>query len=386
MSWEIPLTDIRISEDDIAAVLACLEQGWLTMGPRTQAFEAAFAELHGAPHAVAVSSGTAALHLALAAAGIGAGDEVLVPAFTFVAGAAAVRYCDATPVFVEPIGTHDLNIDPNDAARHVGPRTRAVLATHLMGYPCELVALERLCAEHDLLMIEDCAQSVFARCRDGRLTGTVGAAGCFSFFSKKQLCVGEGGMVLTADDSIAEKVRSLRSHAMTSMTWDRHQGRAESYDVVDVGFNYRLDEPRAALGLSRMPRVHADIAVRRGLVRRYRERLACVPTVAVPWDDDAVERASHFAFPVVFETRAERDRVTDGLAERGVQTTWYPALTALSEYRNYAQRPVAEDVAGRHLCLPLSSLYSSDHVDTIVEHLQAILAVGAQPGRDSSPG
>ncbi len=380
MSWEIPLTDIRISEEDIAAVLACLEEGWLTMGPRTQAFEAAFAELHGVPHAVAVSSGTAALHLALLAAGIGAGDEVLVPAFTFVAGAAVVRYCHATPVFVDATGTDDLNMDPDDAVRQVGPRTRAVLATHMMGYACELAPLERICAEHDLVMIEDCAQSVLARCRDGRLTGTVGAAGCFSFFSKKQLCVGEGGMVLTSDPAIAEKVRSLRSHAMTSMTWERHQGRAESYDVVDVGFNYRLDEPRAALGLSRMPRVPADVAVRRGLVQRYRERLAGVPGVAIPWDEAAVERASHFAFPVAFETGAERDRVMDALAQRGVQTTWYPALTALSEYRDYGVRPVAEDVADRHLCLPLSSVYSSEHVDAVVAHLEEILAVGARPG------
>ncbi len=172
MSWQIPLTDVVLSEDDIAAVLECLEGGWLTMGPRTDRFERAFAEFCDMPHAVAVSSGTAALHLALLAAGIGPGDEVLVPAFTFVAGAAAIRYCGATPVFVDSIGPSDLNLDPADAAQLITPRTRAILATHWMGYACDVEALERLCAEHGLLLIEDCAQSITARTTEDRLTGT----------------------------------------------------------------------------------------------------------------------------------------------------------------------------------------------------------------------
>ena len=276
MSWQIPLTDVVLSEEDIAAVLECLEGGWLTMGPRTDRFERAFAEFCDMPHAVAVSSGTAALHLALLAAGIGPGDEVLVPAFTFVAGAAAIRYCGATPVFVDSIGPTDLNLDPADAAQLITPRTRAILATHWMGYACDVEALERLCAEHGLLLIEDCAQSITARTADGRLTGTIGAAGCFSFFSKKQLSVGEGGMVVTHDEGLAAKVRSLRSHAMTSVTWDRHLGYAESYDVVDIGFNFRIDEPRAALGLSRLPRVPGDVERRRELVRSYRRPPAIV--------------------------------------------------------------------------------------------------------------
>ena len=249
------------------------------------------------PQAVAVSSGTAALHLALLAAGIGPGDEVLVPALTFVAGAAAVRYCGAIPVFVDAIGPNDLNLDPADAARLVTPKSRAILATHWMGYACDLQGLGRLCAEHGLLLIEDCAQSFTARALDGRLTGTIGTAGCFSFFSKKQLCVGEGGMVVTHDEALAAKVRSLRSHAMTSVTWDRHLGYAESYDVVDIGFNFRIDEPRAALGLSRLPRVLGDVDRRRELVRSYRERLRSVDGVQCPWDDDDVERSAHFGFP-----------------------------------------------------------------------------------------
>jgi dTDP-4-amino-4,6-dideoxygalactose transaminase len=331
----------------------------------------------GVEHAVAVSSGTAALHLALLAAGVTEGDEVLVPALTFVAGAAAVRYCGATPVFVESVGSGDLNLDPQDAARLIGPRTRAILATHWMGYACDLPALERLCAEHGLLLIEDCAQSITATCADGRLTGTVGEAGCFSFFSKKQLCVGEGGMVISDDERIAAKARSLRSHAMTSVTWDRHVGYAESYDVVDVGFNLRIDEPRAALALSRLPRLHDDVAHRRAIARSYRERLTGLPGVEIPWSDDDVERSSHFGFPIVLDTVKERDRVVDELESRRIQTTSYPSITTLSAYGNHPRRPRSEDLAGRHFLLPLSSTFTERELELVVAHLTE--AVGGAP-------
>ncbi|HUO69815.1 MAG TPA: DegT/DnrJ/EryC1/StrS family aminotransferase [Solirubrobacteraceae bacterium] len=376
MSWEIPLADLVLTDEDIGAVLDVLSGGWVTMGPRTQRFEAAFAELLGVPHAVALSSGTAALHLSLLGAGIGEGDEVLVSAMTFVAAAAAIRYCGATPVFVESVGPDDLNLDPDDVARQIGPRTRAIIATHWMGYSCDLPALERLCDQHGLLLIEDAAQSITAMCADGRLTGTVGIAGCFSFFSKKQLSVGEGGMLVTPDVDVAAKVRSLRSHAMTSVTWDRHRGYAESYDVVDVGFNLRIDEARAALGLSRMARLHDDIARRRSLVRHYRERLADHPAVTFPWSDDEVERGSHFGFPVIFEAREERDRVVRELEDRHIQTTWYPSLTDLSAYSHHPSRPITEDLAGRHLLLPLSSTFSEDQLEIVISQLTEILAAG----------
>jgi dTDP-4-amino-4,6-dideoxygalactose transaminase len=379
MSWTLPLTDLQLSEEDIAAYLDVLESGWLTMGPRTVEFESTFAERFGVPHAVAVSSGTAALHLALLAAGVREGDEVLVPAGTFVAAAAAVRYCGATPVLVESAGPEDLNLDPADAEARVGPRTRALLATHWLGYACDLGALERVCRRHGLILIEDCAQSIAARDRDGRLTGTVGAAGCFSFFSKKQLAIGEGGMIITADEAIAAKARSLRSHAMTSMTWDRHRGHAESYDIVDVGFNFRIDEPRAALGLSRLARLDADIDRRRALVRRYRAQLREVPGVTIPWSEDDVERGSHFGFAIILDRPVVRDRVARELAHQGIQTTQYPSITSLSGYRDRGPRPRTEDLAARHLVLPLSSTYGAAEVDLVVDRLAELLAAHAAP-------
>src|SRR6185312_6225751 len=263
------------------------------------AFEQAVAEWTDAPHAVAVSNATAALHLALRALDVRQGDEVIVPAFSFVAATHAARYVRATPVLCDVVSATAPTIDPEDVARRITGRTRAVVAVHMAGYPADVRALREVCEPRGVPVVEDAAQAFGARTAAAQPAGTAGDLGCLSFFSKAQLSIGEGGMVLTGGDELAGRVRGLRSHAMTSGTWDRHRGHEDSYDVVDIGFNYRLDEPRAALGLSRLPRLAAGIAHRRDAVRRYRERLREVPGVTLMWDDGAVERSSHFTFPVL---------------------------------------------------------------------------------------
>jgi dTDP-4-amino-4,6-dideoxygalactose transaminase len=377
--WRVPLTDIEVTEEDVQAVLDCLREGWLTMGPRTQRFEQELALSIGTPHAVTVSSGTAALHLACQAAGLGPGDEMIVPAFTFVASASAARFVGATPVLCEILGPHDLNIDVEDVARRITPRTRAVMAVHFCGYPADVLALRELCDAHGLILIEDCAEAIGARVdveptrpatRPGRQVGTVGELGAFSFFSKNQLCVGEGGMVATADEELAKQVRLLRSHALTSGTWDRHRGHDPAYDIVDIGFNFRIDEPRAALGLSRMRRLEGDIAARRAVVRAYRERLSEMPGLELPWDDRAVELATHFAFPVLLPDREARDRFREECKAGGVQTTWYPALQTFSDYRDAAPPeglPRALEVSERHCMLPLSATMDEGDIDAVVD-------------------
>ena len=375
--WRVPLTDIVVPEQDVQAVLDCLESGWLTMGPRTKAFEEALAGFVGTPHAVTVSSCTAALHLACLAAGIGEGDEVIVPAFSFVASASAARYVGAEPVLCDVVSPYEFNIDPDDVAKRITSRTRAVVAVHFCGYPAAIATLRALCDEHGLVLIEDCAQAIGATIDDsGRQVGTVGDLGAFSFFSKKQLCVGEGGMVTTASEQFADRVRLLRSHAMTSTTWDRHRGHDPAYDVVDIGYNFRLDEPRAALGLSRLPRLAEAIESRRATVRLYRERLAEIDGIELCFDDQAVERSSHFAFTVLLSDRDTRDRFRAELKAGGIQTTWYPALHTFSGYRGYAPPeglPRAGEVADRHCALPLSSQTTEDEVDTVLEVVRSAL-------------
>ena len=376
MTWEIPLTDVVITESDREAVAACLEGGWLTMGPRTGRFEEALASWTGARHAVAVSSGTAALHLACRALDLGPGDEVIVPALTFVATANAARYTGAQPVLCDVQSAERPNLDADGVERCLGPRTRAVIAVHLCGYAVDLRPVRELCEARGIVLVEDAAQAIGAEVEPGRQAGTVGRLGCLSFFSKKQLCVGEGGAVLSADEELAARVRSLRSHAMTSGTWDRHTGHESSYDVVDVGYNYRLDEPRAALGLARLARLRDDIARRRASVRRYREALADTPGLTLMWTDADVERSSHYALPVLFESGSERRRVRDELASHGIQTTRYPALHTLSAFAASAapgSLPAAEAAADRHLVLPLSSYEQDDTIDAVAAALRSAL-------------
>jgi dTDP-4-amino-4,6-dideoxygalactose transaminase len=355
VTWDIPLTDVILDEDDLEAVGDCLRSGWLTMGPRTKAFEEAVARHTGMPHAVAVNSGTAALHLACAALDLGPGDEVIVPAFTFLATANAPRYRGATPVLCDVISPQQPNIDPEDVARKLTPRTRAIIAVHMLGYPADLAALKQF----GLPVIEDAAQGFGVRnLGDADLT-------CLSFFSKKQLAVGEGGMVLTRNEQYASRVRLLRSHAMTSGTWDRHRGHEDSYDVVDVGFNFRLDEPRAALGLSRLPKVAGEIEHRRRAVREYRKRLA-----NAMFDD--LDGSAHFAFAVLFDDVEQRVRVRAALAADRIQTTRYPALHKLTEFARYdTGLPNAEQAAARHLALPLSAHTTLAQIERVTRVIAA---------------
>jgi dTDP-4-amino-4,6-dideoxygalactose transaminase len=348
------------------------------MGPRIQAFEAEFAEHLGVKHAVATSSCTSALHLAYLAAGIGPGDEVIVPGITFVASAAAVRYCGATPVLAEIRGQHDLGLDPEDVAARITPRTKAVCAVHYGGYAAPLTELRRLCDERGLTLIEDAAHSPEATLpggEPGRKLGTYGRSGCFSFFSNKILSCGEGGLLATDDDGVAELARSRRSHAMTSGTWDRHRGHAMTYDVVEVGYNYRMDEPRAALLSARLPRLAADIARRRELTARYRELLAEVDGVTLPYTDAEVTASSCYVMPVMVDPEL-RDAVRGILSERHkVQTSvLYPSINQFTAYGAGAESlPRCELVARTQLTLPLFPHLEEESLERVVNSLATAL-------------
>jgi dTDP-4-amino-4,6-dideoxygalactose transaminase len=369
----IPLFDVQLEQHHIDAVADTLRSGWLTMGPRTQEFERVFAEHLDCKHAIALANCTAALHLAYLAAGVGPGDEVIVPAITFVATAAAARYCGAEPIFADVKGTHDLGIDPEDVERRITPRTKAVCAVHYGGYAADLAALRSICEDAGIALIEDAAHSPSATpLGDSRKLGTHGLSGCFSFFSNKVLSCGEGGLLATDDDAVADQVRSLRSHAMTTGTWDRHRGHAPGYDVVDVGYNYRMDEPRAALLTARLTGLEEDIAIRRRLVHRYRELLSDMPGVTVPYDDAEVDVSSCYVMPLIVEDPALRDPLrTFMLDERRVQTSvLYPALHELTAYAGVARElPRSELVARAELTLPLFPTLAEDDQDRVVSAL-----------------
>jgi dTDP-4-amino-4,6-dideoxygalactose transaminase len=352
----VPLFDLRLEDSDIEAVVEVLRSGWLTMGPRTRALEEALAIHLDVRHVVAVSSGTAALHLAFKAAGVGPGDEVIVPAYTFVATANAILYCGAQPRFADIVALEDPTIDPSDVERLITPRTRAVAAVHFAGYPAAVEALAELCRERGLALIEDAAHAPDAE-RSGRKLGTFGLAGAFSFFSNKVLSVGEGGAVATNDDQVAEQVRRLRSHALTSTTWDRHLGHADTYDVVDIGFNYRIDEPRAALAVARLSRMATEIGRRRELTRAYRAELGDLPDLVFPFADAQVAHSSCYIMPLMLRAPERRAAFRTELRARGIQTSvLYPAIHEFSAYRQRypdVTLPRTEEAARCEVTLPL---------------------------------
>jgi dTDP-4-amino-4,6-dideoxygalactose transaminase len=372
----VPLFDLRLREVDIEAVAATLRSGWLTMGPRTRAFEEAFARLLGARHAVALSSCTAALHLAYLAAGVGPGDEVVVPSYTFVATAAAVLHCGAKPVFADIRSLEDPSLDPEDAlGRCLSSRTKAVACVHFAGYPAAVDRLAELCAERELALIEDAAHGPGGALH-GRALGTWGRVGAFSLFSNKVLAVGEGGLLVTDDDRIAERARSLRSHAMSSGTWERHSGHADRYGVSDIGFNYRIDEPRSALAHSRLGQLEEELAARRRLTRAYRGRLGAHGGLIVPFGEGSVDDSSCYVMPVLLRDPARRDEVRRRLRERhGIQTSvHYPPVHLFEAYRRRGpgvSLPVTEAAASAEITIPLFAHMSDAQLDRVVSALEA---------------
>ncbi len=374
---ELPLFDLQLQPQDLEAVAETLRSGWLTLGPRTVAFEEAFAAHLGARHAVAVSSCTAALHLAYLAAGVGPGDEVIVPSFTFAATAAAVLYCGGTPVFAEIVSRKQPSLDPEDVERRITPRTKAICAVHYAGFPAAVDRLKALCDEHGIALIEDVAHAPSASLGERKL-GTWGLAGAFSFFSNKVLSAGEGGLLCTDDDEVAAFARSRRSHAMTSGTWDRHSGRTDTYDVVGLGFNYRLDEPRSALLLSRLQRLEDEIERRRELTLRYRSQLAHVDGIIVPFEDADVPSSSCYVIPIMIEQDGRQAEVAGRLRERGIQTSvFYQSIHRFSAYRERfagVSLPITELASSTELTLPFYPHMTHADQDRVVTALAEAVA------------
>ncbi|MFZ5452017.1 MAG: DegT/DnrJ/EryC1/StrS family aminotransferase [Thermodesulfobacteriota bacterium] len=370
--WKVPLADLQFGPEEIEAVTQVLQSGWISQGPKVQQFEEAFAQFLGVEHALAVANGTAALHLACMALSLGPGDEVLCPSLTFVATANAIRYTGAQPCFVDIAGPLDLNLSPTDAARKITPRTKAVMVVHYAGFAADLGAIEEIAAQHSLAIIEDCAHApgaLYTSPPGNQKVGARGAIACFSFFSNKNLTTGEGGMVVTNDPDLAERLRVARSHGMTTLTWDRHRGHSFSYDVVAPGYNYRLDEMRAALGIVQLSRLAAGNARRRHLTTLYRQKLGELPQVQLPFLSADLEASACHLFPLLLSVEVDRRQFMSHLATHGIQTSiHYPPIHTFSYYRQLwpsgydHQLPHTEDLAAREVTLPLYPTMTNQHL------------------------
>ena len=354
MEWRVPLADVRLGPEEESAVLDVLRSGWLTMGGVTQAFEQEFAAFVGAKHAFAVTNATAALHLACMAVGLGEGDEVIVPSLTFVATANAVRYTGANVVFADIESEDWLCICPRSIEEKINERTRAIVVMHYAGFACDMPEILRVAKKYHLAVIEDAAHAVGASL-DGKPLGTWGDVGCYSFFGNKNMTTAEGGVLVTDDDRLADKVRILRSHGMTTLTWDRHQGHASTYDVVDLGYNYRIDEIRAALGREQLKKLPAGNVRREVLVERYREELAeRLPALGLPFSEKRGLSSQHI-FPVLLPEGVDRQSFREALKADGIQTSFhYPPVHHFRIYRREGEELwMTENAARRQVTLPL---------------------------------
>jgi perosamine synthetase len=367
----VPLARPVLGEAEERAVLEVLRSGRLSLGPRLEEFERRFAERVGAPLASAVSSGTAGLHLALRAVGVGEGDEVVTSPFSFVASANAVLYERARPVFAD-IDPLTLNLDPDAAAAAVTERTVALLPVHIFGYPAEMPAFEALGARRGLAIVEDACEALGARHADGLPVGGRGNAAVFGFYANKQLTTGEGGMVTLADPELKERIDS-----------ERNQGRAPDMGWLDhdrLGFNYRLSDIACALGIAQLERLSWMLKQRARVAALYREALSGIEGLGLPCEDRSGNVRGWFVFVVQLPRGVDRDETVAALGAAGIQSKPYlPAIHLMSFYREMlghreGEFPVCEDVAARSLALPFFPEMTEGQVARVGGALRGLLA------------
>lgn len=380
IEWKIPLSDIDIGDDEITVVTDVLRSKWLTMGSVTQKFESAFAEYLGVKYAFAVANGTAALHIAHLALGASQDDEVLCPSLTFVATANSILYTGAKPIFVDITSTGDLNISPDDVLRKITKKTKGIALVHYGGYPCDMDRIMDLAKNRGLWVVEDTAHAPGAEYK-GRKAGTFGDVSCFSFFSNKNLVVGEGGMIVTNRNDLAEKIKLIRSHGMTTLTLDRHRGHAFSYDVVDLGYNYRIDELRSAIGVVQLSKLDKNNERRKRAVCEYIKRLKDISEIIIPFRDYK-EKSAYHLFPIILNTnKIGRTEFMKKMRERGIQTSiHYPPIHLFTYYRKTLGFKeglllLTERVSDNLVTLPLYPNLSNIEVEYICESVIELLEV-----------
>lgn len=369
------VSEPSLGADEAAALSDVISSNWITMGGRVAGFEQAFAEAHGVDQAVAVNSCTAGLHLALAALGIGSGDEVIVPSLSFVATANCVVYTGARPVFADIESLDRPLMSLADAEAKLSSRTRAVVVMHYAGAVADAEAWRGFAQRHNLFLIEDSAHAV------GQDRGPIfGDLAVFSFYGNKNMTTAEGGMIVGQDNALLERTRRARAHGMTSTTSERLHARAASYDVLSLGYNYRMSELNAALGLVQLAKLEARNAQRRRLAQTYCQAFGNRPSgLRLPLQGHAP--SAHHLFPVVLPQHADRSAIMTGLYEQGIQTTiHYPPIHQLSWYTEQNPNlslPVTEAFGTRQLTLPLHPKMTEPDAQHVARSLLRLLAMPA---------
>lgn len=378
MRMGVPFCRPDITQEDKDAVIGALGSQWLTGGQRTVEFEKKFAEYVGVKYAVAVNSGTAALHLAMRGIGIKEGDEVIVPTLTFAATANAPIFCGAKPVFAD-IGEETLNISPGSIFGGITKKTKAIIPVHIAGQPCEMEEILRIALKYNLFVVEDCAQSLGAKYGSFQ-TGSMGVAGTFSFYPTKPLVTGEGGMLTTNDEELAKNLALMRTHCATKEAMERNKSSSWQYDIVGLGYNYRLTEFQSALGISQLSRVDEMNGKRAKIAEYYTEKLGGVKGIITPKLAENRTTSNHLYIIRVMEKEfgMSRDQLFIELAKRKIECSVHYRPLHLMSY--YAQKYgckvgdclVAESVYSEILSLPIFSLMTQAQAEYVVKCIEEL--------------
>lgn len=376
LTYGLPL----IEEDDIAEVVDSLRSNWITKGPKTNEFEKQFAEYIGVKHAIAVNSCTAGLHLALVAAGLGTGDEVITTPMTFASSANIIIHTGATPVFAD-IDPVTMNIDVNEIRKKITPRTKAIIPVHIAGHPCELDEIMELAREHNLFVLEDAAHAVYTQYK-GKMIGSIGNATAFSFYATKNLATGEGGMVTTNDDALAEKIRIMSTHGMSRNAWNRYSASGSwYYEILYPGFKYNMTDVTAALGITQLAKLERMQRVRLEIAERFNEEFGKMPELEIPVTHDYARHAWHLYILKLNLEKLSIDR-TEFIeelkkAQIGTSVHFIP-LTMQPYYRDKfgfqkGDFPQAETTFERIISLPLYPRMTQQDTEDVIEAVQGIV-------------
>ena len=375
MNYTLPLFELNFDAEEEKAAYDVIHSKWISTGPKVAAFEEKFAGMLNISYAVATSNCTVSLHLAMLLCDLNINDEVICPSLTFVATCNAIRYVGAVPVFADVKSLEDLTIDPDDIERKITPKTKAIVVMHYGGFACDMDRIMTIAGKHNLKVIEDACHGPFSEYR-GRKLGTIGDVGCFSFFSNKNISTGEGGMIVMNNEAYYNRTKLLRSHGMTSMSYERAKGHSTNYDVIELGYNYRMDDIHAAIGLAQLNKVMPDLKKRANMRGLYLELLKGFDNITVPFAGYR-EFTSNYIFTIILkESNAERrDQVRNRLAEAGIQTSvHYPAVHKFKIYRDfYTGLPVTDYVADNLITLPMHSGLTEENISYIVAELQKSL-------------
>jgi len=377
--WRVQLHKINYDEREYQAVKEVLDSGWLSISEKTLAFETKFSEFLGRnTKSLALSNCTAALHMALLALDIKEGDEVITPSLTFIADQNVTQMTGAKNVLADISSMEDWSADPDDISAKITPKTKAVMIVHYAGFACDMERITALCKKHGLPLIEDCAHTPGADYK-GQPLGTFGDIAAFSFFANKNIAVGEGGMIVTRNADLYEKLRLLRSHGMSVASFDRYKGRAVSYDVQSPGLNYRIHEISSALGLVQLEKLADANEKRKKLVEYYYSRLDKIPSVSIPFKNFSRGKPNYHIMPILLSKKTDRAAVIESMKQDGVQTSiHYPAIQNFSGYKDKVNStPKAEYICAHELTLPLYPSMTTEEVDIVCD----ALASGIEKGK-----